>query len=263
MECNAYCTASSYLIKPLFEALKYKYKTSLYREVIHAEVKGSPVEGDLFIFPYGATVFWGIAKEQSVEILKELTSFEIERNEEMETDEFTYIFSDAPKVIEDEIILPNQETLTKLAISHGIAQSVKLGTFETAILKTFNNTRNIPLDLMKKGKISLSRNEIRKKMGELFVERSTITLHVDALDLPDFFWEYPELEPLYRMITSYLDVQARVEVLNKRLNIIHELFEVLGNELDHQHSSRLELTIILLIVIEVILSLLRDVFRIF
>lgn len=263
MECNAYCSSSSYQIKSLFEALKHKYKTTLYREVLHAEIRGSSTEGDLFVFPYGATVFWGIPKEKNQEILKELSPFELEHNDEVETDEFTYIFSDAPKVIEDEIILPNQETLTKLAVSHGIAQSVKLGTFETAILKTFNNTRNIPLDLMKKGKISLSRNEIRKKMGELFIERSTITLHVDALDLPDFFWEYPELEPLYRMITSYLDVQTRVEVLNKRLNIIHELFEVLGNELNHQHSSRLELTIILLIVIEVVLSLMRDVFRIF
>lgn len=264
MECNAYCTASGYQTKPLFETLKQKYKTTLYREVVHTEIRGLAVEGDLFVFPYGASVFWGISKERSLEILEDLKPFEVERSDEVETDEFTYIFADAPpKVVEDEIILPNQDTLTKLAISHGIAQSVKLGTFETAILKTFNNTRNIPLDLMKKGKISLSRNEIRKKMGELFVERSTITLHVDALDLPDFFWEYPELEPLYRMITSYLDVQTRVEVLNKRLNIIHDLFEVLGNELNHQHSSRLELTIILLIVIEVVLSLMRDVFRIF
>ena len=93
-----------------------------------------------------------------------------------------------------------------------------------------------------------------------FLERAVINLHLDALDTPEFFWEDSELEPLYKMITVYLDVQPRVEVLNKRLSILHELLEVLGNELNHQHSSRLELTIIWLIVFEVCLSLLRDVF---
>lgn len=262
MDCYAYCTASSYQMKPLFEFLKLRYKSSLYRDVIYVEIPHLGVSADAFIFPYGSIVFWGLDKEKTLEFLKDIKPYEIEPNDEMETDEFTYIFGDTPKVIDDEIILPNQDIVTKLAVSHGIAQSVKLGTFETAILKTFNNTRNIPQDLAKKGKISYSRNQIRKKMGELFIERSTINLHVDSLDLPDFFWEYPELESLYRMISSYLDVQTRVEVLNKRLSIIHELYEVLGNELNHQHSSRLELTIILLIIIEVVVSLMRDVFRV-
>jgi uncharacterized Rmd1/YagE family protein len=38
---------------------------------------------------------------------------------------------------------------------------------------------------------------------------------------------------------------------------VHELFEMLGNELNHQHSSRLEWTIIWLIIIEVGLSILH------
>lgn len=254
MECYAYCTASLYQIKPLFDALKSKYKTTLYRDVVHIEL-----EGDLFIFPYGACVFWGVSKESIPQILK---PFEVQPLEEREVDEFSFFYGDAAKVIEDEITLPDTDVLTKLAISHGIAQSVKLNSFETRMFKTFSTTKQIPEDLAKKGKISLSRNAIRKQMGDLFIERATITLHVDSLDLPEFFWEYPELEPYYRMITNYLDVQTRVEVLNKRLNIIHDLYEVLGNELNQQHSSRLEMTIIILIVVEVTISLLRDVLKV-
>lgn len=258
MECFAYCTASLYQIKPLFDELKSQYKAALYRDVIHLEL----VEGNLFLFPYGAAVFWGILKESASLILKQFASFAVEPLEENEIDEFSYVYGDSAKVVEDEITLPNTDILTILAISHGIAQSVKLNSFETRMIKTFSSTRQIPEDLAKKGKISLSRNAIRRQMGDLFMERATITLHVDALDLPDFFWEYPELELYYRMITNYLDMQTRVEVLNKRLNIIHDLYEVLGNELNQQHSSRLEMTIIILIVLEVIISLLRDVFRV-
>jgi uncharacterized Rmd1/YagE family protein len=262
MDCRAYCTASAYHIKALYERFKQVGATAtLYRDVIHFVVPGENI-GDIFYFSYGATVFWGLSLEQCYAYLEQIKEFEEQSVEEIETDEFTFIVGDVPKIVEDEIILPNLDVLSRLAISHGLAQSVKLGTFESALRKTFNHTKHIPEDLAKHGRISLSRREIRRKMGELFIERNSINLHVDVLDTPEFFWEYTELEPLYAMTANYLDLETRVEVLNQRLDVIHELFEMLGNELNHQHSSRLEWTIIGLIVVEVFLSLLRDVFRV-
>lgn len=257
MNCFAYCTATSYQIKPLFDRLKGS-SAVLYRDVIQHSVPGISV-GDVFFFSYGVIVCWGLSVEQCLFYLNLVKEFEDQPLEELERDEFTFAFGDTPKIVEDEITLPNHDVLTRLAISQGIAQSVKLSTFENAIRKTFNLTKQIPEDLAKYGKISLSRKEIRRKMGELFIERNSINLHVDVLDTPEFFWEYSELEPLYSMTANYLDIETRVEVLNQRLDVVHELFEMLGNELNHQHSSRLEWTIIILIVIEVFLSLLRDV----
>ncbi len=262
MDCSAFCTATSYRIKPLFESLRTQYKAYLIREVLHVEVPSDQGRGDLFFFPYGSCVAWGLTKEHAQGLLRAAREFEHEASDHVETDEFTYLFGETAKVVEDEITLPNEDVLTKLAMSHGIAQSVKLGQFEVAIQKTFDSSKEIPVDLAKHGKIRLSRKEIRKKMGELFLERSSINLHVDVLDTPEFFWEYPELECYYKIMANYLDITARVEVLNQRLDVIHELFEMLGNELNHQHSSRLELTIIALIVIEVVLTLAKDVFRI-
>lgn len=260
MNCLAYCTASAYQIKPFYERLKPQQAT-LYRDVIHVPVAGITV-GDVFYFSYGVTICWGLGIDQCLAYLNLVKEFEDHPSDEIEKDEFTFIFGDSPKIVEDEIILPNHEVLTRLAISHGIAQSVKLGTFENKVRRIFNNTKNIPEDLAKHGRIGLSRKEIRRKMGELFIERNSINLHVDVLDTPEFFWEYSELEPLYAMTANYLDIETRVEVLNHRLDVVHELFEMLGNELNHQHSSRLEWTIIFLIVMEVILSVLKDVLRV-
>lgn len=260
MDCCAFCNASSYKMKPLIDSLKDRFKVSVYRDVAHVEV---PFEGslcDIFYFPYGSTVVWGTSKEKGAQFLDLIKDFIVQNQDETETDEFTYIQSEPQRIVDDEISLPNVDTLTKLAISHGIAQSVKLGTFESALQKTFTHTKKIPEDLAKRGKISLSRKEIRRKMGELFIERNSINLHLDVLDTPEFFWDYPELEPYYNMIANYLEIKTRVEVMNQRLGIVHELFDMLGSELNHQHSSRLEWTIICLIVIEVTLSLLRDVF---
>ncbi|BBI16201.1 Sporulation protein RMD1 [Neochlamydia sp. EPS4] len=263
MDCRAYCTAASYKIKLFYEILRQRFPSASYRDAVHCSIPLPHLPpGDVFFFSYGAVVCWGLPKEIESEMLKLVQPYEEKHSDDIETDEFTYLYGEAPRILEDEIILPNQEMLTKLAISHGLAQSVKLGTFENAIQATFNQSKHIPEDLASKGKISYSKKAIRKKMGELFIARNSINLHADVLDTPEFFWEYPELEPLYTMVANYLDIESRVEVLNQRLDVVHELFQMLGSELNHQHSSRLEWTIIWLIIIEVMLNLLKDVFRI-
>ncbi|MGE5196308.1 MAG: RMD1 family protein [Anaerolineae bacterium] len=262
MRCTSYCTASYYDIPRLFQDLQTKGPCHLYRDIIHTQLKEEKkIKGDTFYFSFGVVVIWGFIEEEEKEILDFLKDYEKEPLGKVELDEFSYVYSEAMKIEEDEISLQNKSILTKLAISHGIAQSVKLTVFEELIQKTIDHTKRLPRDLARKGKISLSRKEISKKMGELFIERNFINLHTEILDTPEFFWDHPELESFYRRTVHYLDVNKRVEVLNKRLNVVHELFEILSNELNHQHSSRLEMTIIGLIVIEVVIALLRDLFH--
>jgi uncharacterized Rmd1/YagE family protein len=243
--------------------MRARYKTTLYHDVLHAALNDDGKECDAFFFTYGAVVFWGVSAEIGKKFLEnEKALVEGRKLSDIEMDEFTYIYGDTPKVIEDEITLPDQNILSKLAVSHGIAQSLRLSCFETSLQRTFELSKKIPEDLAKYGEIPLSRKEIRCRMGELFITRNSINLNMEVLGAPEFFWEYPELEPLYSMIAKYLDIRSRVEVLNQRLNIIHELYEMLGNELNHSHSSRLEWIIIWLIVIEVIVTLGTDVFHI-
>ncbi|HEV8051635.1 MAG TPA: RMD1 family protein, partial [Parachlamydiaceae bacterium] len=263
MDCCAICTAASYNFKPLYEVMRVTYKATLYRDVVYLAMVKDNVPFDAFFFSYGVTVFWGIDKETGLKIINdEIAPFEYQKSTDLETDVFTYHYGDAIKIFEDVITLPDHDILTKLAISHGIAQSVKLGAFEFSLQKTFQMSKQLPEDLAKHGKISLSRKEIRRKMGELFIARNSVNLNMDVLDTPEFFWEYPELDPYYLSMAKYLDVRGRVDILNQRLNVIHDLFDMLGTELNHVHSNRLEWTIIWLIVIEVIISLVVHVFHI-
>lgn len=263
MDCCAICTATSFKIKPLFDALRFRFKAEMIREVISAEIVLDQRVIHAFFFPYGVVVCWGLNRDQIVPITELIKEFENTPVDEVEIDEFTYTFGEKQlRIAEDVISLNDDSTLLQLALSHAIAQSVKLGTFEVRMQKAFVLAQQLPEDLAKKGRIGLSRKEICQKMGSLFLDRNSVNLYLDILDTPDFFWEYPEMENAYRMMANYLDIKSRVDVLNQRLRILHELFEMLGNELNHQHSSRLEWTIILLIVIEVVVSVLRDVLKI-
>jgi uncharacterized Rmd1/YagE family protein len=257
-----YSTATSYLLKQLFEAFKVQHKAQLLKDVVLVEL-GKAESDDIrvvFFFSYGVTVFWGFEEKEELSILNEIRPFEVQPMEQSEKELMTYSYGSSPKIEEEEIILPDNEPFSKLAVSHGLAQSLKLAIFEMAIQKTIDTTRNIPEQLAARGKIPLSKREIRKKMGELFIERSSVNLHTDILDVPEFFWDHSEVEPLYIMIAKHLDLKTRLQILNQRLDTVHDLFEMLGNELNHQHSSKLEWIIIWLIVIEVLITLFRDVF---
>jgi uncharacterized Rmd1/YagE family protein len=258
MDCSAFCTASSYKIKPLFQSLKSRYNSTLFRDVIHIEAYNESSDDpiDVFYFPYGAVVCWGVNVAEGNRFLREAKDFQEQPLKEVEVDDFTYSYGNELKIFEDDITLPNKDIITKLAISHGVAQSVRLGTFENTLSQAFEKTKRIPEDLAKRGKISLSRKEVRKKMGELFIDRSSINLHVDVLDTPEFFWEHPELQPYYTYTANELEVEKRGNTLNQRLDVLKELFEMLSNEVNSQHTIRLEWIIILLIMMEVVITIL-------
>ncbi len=103
--------------------------------------------------------------------------------------------------------------------------------------------------------MNLSKKEISKKIGELYLAKSKINLHYDLLDTPEFFWEHSEYEAHYERISKYLDIRSRVEVLNKKLEVIQELLNMLSNEQNHKYSSFLEWIIIILIAFEIIMNI--------
>lgn len=261
MRCYFSCTADSYDLAGIHAALGGRYKSHLYRGVLHIEVPSHAEMGNVFCFPYGCIVCWGLTAEEEVQFSNEVKPFENKPLKSPVVDVFTYKKGNASKIVNGEIILSDLSTLSLMALSHALAQSVKLDIFESRIQRIYNLTKHIPEEMATKGRISLSKGEIRRKMGDIFLERNSINLNFDVLDTPEFFWEYPDYEPLYNMIANYLDIQNRVEVLNQRLGVVHELFEMLDNELKHQHSSRLEMTIIILIFIEIALTVLRDVLK--
>jgi uncharacterized Rmd1/YagE family protein len=52
----------------------------------------------------------------------------------------------------------------------------------------------------------------------------------------------------------YLEMSGRTEVLNKRLDMLRELLDVLQQQMENAHSVKLEWIVIWLIVIEVVLQ---------
>ncbi len=262
MRCYAYSFPRAFAVAKIREYIEEKYTTTILDGVYHIRYKHPDIlinEGDIFIFPYGAMVTWGLTEELERKFIIECNAFLADlKLGSVDDDVFTYTYAEKSSVKDDLISLPNNEITTKLACSYGLAQSAKLGGFESTLSDIFSRTSLLPEQLADEGNIHLSRKQIRKLMGKLFVDRASINLHLDFLDAPNFFWNHTGLEHLHEMVGRYVDLDKRVNVLNQRLRIMQEMLDILTAELNHQHSSMLELIIIILIATEIGLMIFKE-----
>lgn len=254
----ALCYSNNFEFSLLQQHLLSSERCAAYRNVLHVEWH----DGDVFVFDYGVLVFWRLGAKERDEFLQKISRFANSPLEKTLDDEFTYDTGSEKSFIKnDHIHLHDDEILTRLAVSHGIAQSTKLAQFENRIQQTINDTAHIPENIAQTGSAKLSGKELSRLRGRLYITQSDVMLNYDLLDIPDFFWEYPELDTLYSMIADYLEIKQRVEVLSKKLETIHELFDMMADEQKHHHSSMLEWIIIWLIAIEIVIFLVHDIFK--
>ncbi len=258
--CVSFCTADSYDLLGLASFFKKKgYYTRMFRDVL--QVSNLKKSGDIFFFNHGCIVCWGFRKAFESKLLAYVRDFSTHPLMTMETDHFYYRYGDETtidtheKLRLDIITLDSEDSKLKFAISYGLAQSIKLAAFEESIKETIKKNSCLPEEIASQGTISLSRRAIFKRMGEIFISRSSINLNIEYLDTPEFFWRNPNLEPFYIMAKKFLDIPSRVMALNQKLDVLQELLDILNSQLQHSHSSLLESIIILLIIVEIMISL--------
>ena len=97
---------------------------------------------------------------------------------------------------------------SRLAVSYAIAQSSVLSIFESRIERLVEEYRYIPERLAARGKVKLSSKQLGNMIGSVFVITHDVNLHSEILDTPDYFWAHREAEPVYRLMSDYLQVRV-------------------------------------------------------
>jgi len=258
--CVAFCTASAYDLNGLANSFKRKgYYVQQSRDVVHIVNPKRPA--DIYFFSHGSFVCWGLKKPQEQKLVQHVKDFEVGPLATIQADHFCFRFGEETSVDAHErfkidvITLDSDNPQIKLAISYGLAQSIKLETFEEAIQVSIKKNNHLPEEIARRGMVSVSRTSLFQRIGEIFIARSSINLSSEYLDTPEFFWRNPNLESFYIMTKKFLDIPSRVMALNQKLDVLQELLDILNSQVQHRHSSLLEMIIILLIVIEILISL--------
>lgn len=266
MRCVISCIANKFQLVALADYLKSeKYLIDLYRDVL--QVKGKSSGKEIFLFAYGAVAMWGLTRREEEEFLQIVRPYTEQLLSVVERRHFSFRYGNKTRMFfhkrfpVEMITLANHEVELKLALSYGLGQSVKLEYYEAKVQRIIQENTPLFENLAQTGKILLSRKEINKRMGEIFLTRSLVNLNSEYLDLPEYFWEHPHLENDYLISVHFLDIQQRVATLNQQLDVLNELFNMLNGQQQHQHSSFLEIIIIAIIGVETVLSILQILMR--
>lgn len=212
-------------------------------------------QGEAWLFDYGVMIFWGVPLEEYRQLTNSVLPHIEDPIEEISNDLYSYLIDETQtfRIHNDRLFLSSDNTMARLALSHAFAQSIKLIFFEDKAEAVIADNLNISRNLARNGRIPFRRRKLAQLRGLLFDTSSDITLHFNLLDKPGFFWDYPELDEYYIALAQYLELQPRVDILNQKLNTIHDLLEMLATEQHHKHSSFLEWIIIILIAMEIVL----------
>ena len=86
---------------------------------------------EIFLFEYGVVVIWGMSVSQEQRFLNEIAKFEMETlaKDDVQTEEFNFYYTREyqARIYNDFISLREKRNyMTKLAISHALAQSTKV-----------------------------------------------------------------------------------------------------------------------------------------
>ena len=129
---------------------------------------------EIFIMEYGTIVIWGMTESEEKRLLRELRRFEVERlaPEDVESEDLNWYLADYSRIYNDVITLRRGSSyMTKLSLSHALAQSTKISFFEGVIENTIDATKDIPQSIAESGKIGMPPADIMKQIGHVSMEQ--------------------------------------------------------------------------------------------
>lgn len=262
MECLSYCIANKIDLSKIDS--HYKNNSSQFTAVKLRElVKLSNNNKTIFIFKNGTVVSWGVKRYQIKPFLDTIKLYADKLIPFSVHDEVSYVVGPKTSIEPhgffdvDCLMLETEDDELKLALSYGFSQSVKLQYFETIIEVLIEKYTPLFQTLSIAGNMPIRRKRIRQIIGEILGAKSEMNLVSNFLYQPKYFWQHPSLDEYYEMLENYLHVKRRVDAINHRLDTLNEIFAMFNSYLENKHAHILELTIIILIAIEIIFFVLN------
>ena len=253
-------------------------------------------ERAIIFFEFGVVLFWGVTRDEAANYLQEIVepcALDPFHARFVETDELVVRYkednkdedagstvagsataaegseedgdaaSEAPVCeLKDDVVLLSLnlrgDTATRMAIGYALAQSTRLSVFEEQLWETATRLRMLPVELNLTGHVQMSRRELSKFIGSLYVQRSSLAMLRHSLDKPEYFWSASDVvSRLYTDVAAYLEMDNRLEALNRRMDVVNDTLTMLRDQQNHWHGERLEWIVILLILIEVVVGVIQ------
>jgi uncharacterized Rmd1/YagE family protein len=214
----------------------------------------------VFLSRFGGVVFWNCPESLTRQIHEELKSLPgLSRLEEQARDFLKVRVGAAEDEVGFSEVQLKEFTLEKLRIvSLALAQSVALEHFEGAVSHAMARFHPVVEALSHQGKLMLPHREVLRIVGFAMEVRAAVLDNLTLFDDPPETWESESLAHLDSALYDQFDLEERLGAIKEKLAYLHDAGATFLGLLETRKNHRLEWIIILLILIEILLFIVKD-----
>jgi len=252
---TAYHVAERLRLKDIKDKLSYEAEEfSNYEMVVPLS---STKDSYVFFYSFGSIVFVNASAETIDRELAKLKVF-LTQNDLTRTNDAFLIECDenfSNKVYFDRIQIKQFSYKTIKIVSLLLAQSTALESYDILIENLLEQTGRFSRKIEQEGRYLESSQGLIKFIGQCLNTKQEIISRLYIVDSPDELWEDNELERLFNDLKGMLEIDGRYRALEYKIKIIQESIEIIVDLSKSRQSTQLEMTIIILISVEIIMSI--------
>ena len=144
-----------------------------------------------------------------------------------------------------------------LVVADALAKTVALARDEREVNAVFDVIEPFAAQLARTGRPPFRRRAMLRLIGQALLAQHRVSGRVAVGDKPDVLWDRPDLERLYARLEDEYELKERGEALKRKLDVIVETAHALTDIIDADRATRLEATVVVLIVAELLATMLQ------
>ncbi|HVZ51590.1 MAG TPA: RMD1 family protein [Pseudolabrys sp.] len=214
--------------------------------------------GYAVLFRYGIVVLIGLTPVQEDELLRGLRPRVVGAFAKPESES---ALIDITPGQEDQIapggpiVVRDLSAPRLLVIADALAKNVALSRDEREVAKVFEVTEPFAAELARNGRSPSNRRQMLRTIGQALLVHHRISGRVEVEEKPDVLWDHPQFERLHARLVDEYEIKERATALARKLRVIEETARALTDIIDTERSVRLEATIVVLILVEILFGL--------
>ncbi|MBG0811275.1 RMD1 family protein [Methylosinus sp. H3A] len=214
--------------------------------------------GFVVLYRFGVAVLFGLSPLEEDEILAKVgarvAGAATRRDDETLVLEITPD-SDDKTIANGRLAIKDASGERLLVVADALAKSVALARDERRVNAVFDTIEPFAAELASKGRPPFRRRAMLELIGQTLLVQHRVSGRVAVEDKPDVLWDRPDLERLYSRLEDEYELEARGQTLKAKVDVIGETARALTEIIDVDRSVRLEATVVVLILAEILLTL--------
>lgn len=215
--------------------------------------------GEMYVFPFGAVVTRAVPVDRCEVELARLRSAIPKLTTKVVREEYSVLEDPKSETgIADGMLRVDRLTAERASIvALTVAQSAAMEYYERIVDDLFQRTNKLVDLLESRGTVPYRVRPLHRFIGEGISTRAEVLSVLHLLDKPDATWDDPAMDAIYDELRDEFDLGDRFASLEVKLRSVQEALELLLDVARDRRLVLLDVSIVVLIVLEIVMSLLK------